>query len=385
MPSPQPLLGADRAFLFLWVERESGGRFKLYAGRDAKCQDVAIATTYSRSVLDEVRLTRKAQVIAGGDQEQSTGVESITAFGLRSMMVAPLLIRDRFIGAVYLDNRLMHGLFNYDDVQILQALANHIAIALETTRSAHELRQARDEALEASRVKSAFLATMSHELRTPLNAIIGYSEMLLEQLEEQLEPSAVKDILRIRSSGYRLFRLITDVLELSRLETGRSSLKIESFEIKPLVYEIASSLYRSMRERGNNLAIQMIDPVSMLDGDRERIRQVLEHLLQNALRSTKNGTIELEVACLNGFAEFEVSYRGIGLSNKMLKQILGSSFQTQANKPLSHGRVGLSLSICQRLCRMMGGRLEAYTRVGVGSTFKVFLPLRGTVELDDAG
>ncbi|MCA9638876.1 MAG: GAF domain-containing protein, partial [Myxococcales bacterium] len=194
--------------------------------------------------------------------------ESVESLELKSVVGAPLLVQDRLIGVVYLDNRLVRGLFGPEDLRLLVAMCNHIAIALESSRLTRYMRITRDQALEASRLKSAFLTHMSHELRTPLNAVIGYSEILAEDLATRA-PDALPDLTRIGDAGKHLLELISDVLDLAKLESGKLELHRARFEIGPLVEEAVDSVKGELARNDNDLQVSCPPGIGELCSDRQ--------------------------------------------------------------------------------------------------------------------
>lgn len=185
-----------------------------------------------------------------------------------------------------------------------------------------ELGIARDQALEASRAKSIFLGQMSHELRTPLTAIKGYTELVLEELQERNLTELTEDLKKSLASGDRLLSMIDDVLDLSNIEASRMDLTLGSFNVKELVDDLVKTMTPRLPKNGNQLRVQGVEPSGTMFADRARVRQVLLNLLDNANKFTSKGVIDLDVKreVLHGreCVVFQVRDSGIGMSPEAL-------------------------------------------------------------------
>src|SRR4051812_18341279 len=245
--------------------------------------------------------------------------------------------------------------------------------ALEETNRA--LRQARDAALQASRAKSEFLANMSHELRTPLNAIIGYSELLMEDAEAGAQPELHADLKKIHSSGTHLLSLINDVLDMSKIESGKMDLDVQEFDLRELITSIRDTIEPLAQRQGNQLEIETTKAPEIVSYDQQKLRQVLINLMSNACKFTNGGRVKLEVGLDgNGWLEFRVSDSGIGMSDEQRARLFRPFVQADSSTTRRYGGTGLGLAISQRLCELMGGRIDVASHPGQGSTFTVRLP-----------
>jgi signal transduction histidine kinase/DNA-binding response OmpR family regulator len=243
-----------------------------------------------------------------------------------------------------------------------------------------ELSVAKEAAEQANRTKSAFLANMSHELRTPLNAIIGYSEMLQEEAGDAGQADFIPDLKKIHSAGKHLLALINDILDLSKIESGKMELYLERFDVGALVNDVTSTIHPLVERNGNTLELRLPPDLDHMHADVTRMRQVLFNLLSNASKFTEHGTITLDVleekdARGMGWISFSVRDTGIGLTPDQLGKLFQAFTQADASTSRKYGGTGLGLVISRRFCQMMGGDITVESEYGKGSSFTVRLPM----------
>ena len=237
-----------------------------------------------------------------------------------------------------------------------------------------ELEITRDRAEEANRTKSAFLANMSHELRTPMNAIIGYSEMLMEESAEMEPDELIEDLQKIHGAGKHLLGLINDVLDISKIEAGKMTLYLETFDIATMLKEVASTVQPLMARNNNRLELHCPPEIGLIHADLTKVRQTLFNLLSKAAKFTENGVIKLDAADTGATIRFRVSDTGIGMTPGQLEKLFVAFTQADASTSRKYGGTGLGLAISKRFCEMMGGDLTVESTLGEGSLFTAWLP-----------
>jgi signal transduction histidine kinase len=264
--------------------------------------------------------------------------------------------------------------------------ANMIATRSDLEREAERhretairLREAKDMADVANRAKSIFLAKMSHELRTPLNAVIGFSEILLEGVELDGKKGHKKvDLERINSAGKHLLSLVTDVLDLSKIESNLIELKIEKFDLNEMVHEVIANVQPMVAEKGNKLVVKCPSGLGMVSTDQTKLRQAALNLMSNAAKFTENGTIILSVqrrkSQAGDWIEIQVQDSGIGIAQSDIGRLFQNFGQANSATSSKYGGTGLGLALSQKFCALMGGGISATSQLSHGSCFSIRVP-----------
>ena len=259
-----------------------------------------------------------------------------------------------------------------DVLLALEELAREQAETL--ARQNAELRQQNDALKQSDRMKNEFLASISHELRTPLNAVIGFSELLLEGIAGELQPTQLEYIADIRRAGEHLLGMITDILDLAKFGAGRLSFDIRPMDLLAPIREAEEIVRPLALKKGQMLELHSDAPVPCV-GDPQRIRQVALNLMSNAVKFTpKGGRINVTVRRAGDEAELVVEDNGIGIDPAHHHVIFEMFRQVDGSSTRGYPGTGLGLALVKRFTEAMGGTVSLRSRIGEGATFTIRFP-----------
>jgi signal transduction histidine kinase len=247
--------------------------------------------------------------------------------------------------------------------------------------TAAKMRTAKEEAERANMAKSVFLAKMSHHLRTPLNAVIGYSELLLEDAETSGgDGERMADLQRINRAGRHLLSLVSDVLDMSKIDLDNIELMVQPFDLRNFIDDVAATCRSLVTVNSNEFVVDEGVELGVVSLDETRLRQIVINLLSNAGKFTSRGRVTLRVERLRDGADdrvvMTVSDTGIGISPENLAKLFKDFNQAEASTASKYGGTGLGLALSRRLCELMEGEIDVASEVGRGTTFTVRVPAR---------
>jgi signal transduction histidine kinase len=299
--------------------------------------------------------------------------DNLAEHGVVSFAGYPLKVEGRLLGVMAIFGK--SALSEYT-LELLEDAAELIAQGLARKLLEEELKRQNEQLLALDQMKSVFVSSVSHELRTPLTAILGFSEFLEDELGGPLTPSQADFVSHIQQNTRRLQRLVDDLLDFARLESGHFRLNRRPGELGAIVRAVASGMRPLLDARHLRLELAIPPDEAPIEMDAARIEQVLVNLLGNAIKFTpEDGTIRVTVAQEDDHVRVSVQDSGIGVSPEELPRLFDRFYQADASLTRTQGGTGLGLSIAKALIEAHGGRIGAESTPGTGSTFWFELPM----------
>ena len=252
--------------------------------------------------------------------------------------------------------------------------------ALENTvdnlnRTTNNLKFANERLLELDHMKSMFIASTSHELRTPLNSIIGFSSILLEGWEGELNPEQKEEIGYIHAAGKQLLDLINDIIDISKIEAGKLETDIREFMLKEVIDEAVSMVKNSINEKGLDMEVEIEDII--IASDRRRLLQCLINMLSNAVKFTDKGMITVHAKTINSIANISVTDTGMGIKPDDIQKLFAPFERLESSLTAKTQGTGLGLYLTKKLTEdVLGGTVEVTSEYGTGSTFTINIPVK---------
>ncbi|OQW93926.1 MAG: hypothetical protein BWK79_08550 [Beggiatoa sp. IS2] len=241
-----------------------------------------------------------------------------------------------------------------------------------------EAQRAKVQAQAANQAKGQFLANMSHELRTPMNAIIGYTEILQEDARDRGQEDFIPDLQKIHGASYHLLDLINNLFDMSKIESSKMDLYIETFDIAPMVQDVAQTILPLLEKQSNILKVDCDNALGTMSADLTKVRQNLLNLLSNANKFSKKNTIILGVTRESleevDWIIFRITDHGIGMTPEQMQRLFQAFTQLDSSPTRKYGGSGLGLAITKQFCQIMGGDIHVDSQFGQGSAFTMRLP-----------
>jgi PAS domain S-box-containing protein len=321
------------------------------------------------------QVIRSGAAVLIGDWTRDTSQETVGIgrrnvaglIGVSSVIAVPLVAHARTLGAFTLGTAMSGRAFGSDDLRFAQDLAYRVALSIDNSLSYEDARA-------ANRLKDEFLANLSHELRTPLNAIVGYARMLRTGALPEERRSRAYEVLDNNAAA--LTQIVEDVLDISRIVTGKIRLHVEPVAVAPIVATSVETVRPGADAKGIRIDLPA-DGKAVVAGDRDRLLQVFWNLLSNAVKFTPNrGSITIGVRTGSGMCEVSVADSGIGIERHVLPHVFERFRQGDSRFSREHGGLGLGLAIARQIVELHGGTISAESEgPGKGALFRVCLPL----------
>ncbi len=247
-------------------------------------------------------------------------------------------------------------------------------LEIKVSERTKELSEANVKLMELDRMKSMFIASMSHELRTPLNSILGFTGVVLDELTGELNAKQKDHLTRAHNAGRHLLSMISDIIDISRIEAGRLTVSPEEFTLDSIVYETVENIKPEIAQKGLTLEVSVPAGV-LMHTDRNRLFQCIINLLTNALKFTETGSIKVFADAMDNEVEISVSDTGIGISNEELPKVFDAFERIESRLKIKSGGVGLGLYLTKKLVKdALKGTIRAESKEGKGCTFIIRVP-----------
>ncbi|HSO76828.1 MAG TPA: ATP-binding protein, partial [Blastocatellia bacterium] len=363
------LLNADAAAILLVTE---DGQYLTGRAAIGLEEEARVRVPMGRGVAGRIALSRTPLMIE--DLSKVEVVRSTLREVARSLIGAPLIVEDRVIGVIHVDTAETRH-FTADDLKLLQLAADRVAVAIEHTRLYEAEQRARVEAEEANRMKDEFLATVSHELRSPLNSILGWVSLMREgKLGEEATARALETVER---SARAQNRIISDLLDVSRIVTGQLRLNVRPVELAPIVEAAMEAVRPAADAKSIRLQVVLDPEAGPISGDSDRLQQIVWNLVSNAIKFTpKGGSAQVILERIGSQIEIIVSDTGAGIDPAFIPFVFDRFRQEDSSSTRKQGGLGLGLAIVRHLVELHGGSVHARSEgEGKGATFAVRLPL----------
>ncbi|MDZ8051416.1 MAG: PAS domain S-box protein [Aulosira sp. ZfuVER01] len=363
---------------FNYLIDTQGNRQKLHlkswSGIDDRVVPIIEWLEMGQAVCGLAAHTHRQIIVNNVQHSTHPNTEILCTLNMTAYAAQPLIARGKLLGVLSFGSRTRNQ-FTPEEIELLQATSDQIAIALERAELVVSLQQQTEQLIQANRLKDEFLAVLSHELRTPLNPILGWSKLLRTQKCD--EATTTRALETIERNAKLQTELIEDLLDVSRILQGKLNLNITQVDPASTIAAAVENVQLAAEAKCIQLQVQLQPNVGKICGDRNRLQQVVWNLLSNAVKFTPpNGRIEIRLASLGSQVQLQVEDTGKGISPDFLPYVFDYFRQADSTNTRKFGGLGLGLAIVRHLVELHGGTVRAESPgEGQGATFTVTLPL----------
>ncbi|MGE5309353.1 MAG: ATP-binding protein [Deltaproteobacteria bacterium] len=386
-------LGFDRAAGFLWNEQDR--RFVMRLDTGYSPDEIEAAMAFVDSEKEFLRSLMETDKTFSSLSEQNPQIKERLRqqFKVTSFVLCPILPKEGLRGMLLVGTDKKDAIITEGDEELIIILANQLGQGLENARlfektwSAHqelekrveertrELSQALQEVKNISKRKTDFVSSVSHELRTPLTSIKGYASILLAGKLGAVPEEVQKRLEKINKHSDELVQFVNDLLDISRLESGKTTMKLQALDLKTLVDEVSDVLTVLMKEKGIEFGCLVPENVPDVLGDKEQIKRVFINLINNAIKYSPKGKITVKVIPLGNEVQIDVADTGCGIPENAAGHIFEEFYRVDSAMNQEIKGTGLGLSLVRNIVEAHRGRIWVRSKVGEGSTFSFSLPL----------
>jgi len=344
-------------------------------GRMMKLGGHSIPLARERSLVARAARERKA-VIVNDTRAAADHLPNPLLPSTRSEMAVPMIVGDKLIGVLDVQSDV-EDRFRISDIKLMAALGEQVSVAAQNATLYQNELETSKQLRQIDHPKSEFLASMSHELRTPLNSIIGYAEVLIDGIDGDLPDEARLDVQAIYDSGQHLLGLINQILDLAKIEAGHMELDLEEVDFSEVAREVERITHVLVKDKDVALKFEIPEMLPRVLADHQRLRQILNNLVSNAIKFTEKGEVRV-TASTNAQGDkvvVKVSDTGIGIAPEHISVVFEQFRQVDNSLTRRFGGTGLGLPITLHLVQMHGGTIDVQSTVGSGSAFTFTIPV----------
>lgn len=362
------ITSSDRGFILL---KNSVGDLKYEIGIDISGQKISEdELRISTKVAHDVFTTGHSRFIEGAQRDREyQKSQSIAKLSLQTIFCSPLTVEGNVIGVIYVDSTILKKINISEITRTFEILAGQAAIAIRNAQLFERMSAEKERAKEFNKLKTEFLNQVSHEIRTPLNVIMSFSQLIGDELETVISPEVKYSLRSIRTAGDRIVRTIDLILKMSELKSGTYTFKYTKVDVKDVINEILDKYMQKIFEKKITIRNYVDDPQIVL-GDLQSINQMIANVIDNAVKFTSNGDIEIRLYKEYNYVTLEIKDTGVGISEEFMPKVFDYFTQEETGYSRQYDGLGLGLTLVKHLAEINNCKLDLESEKGKGTTVK---------------